>query len=98
MPNWESNVPRIIITADVEDSANWEKGFRTHGALFNDYTATAIHFATTDENQVAIHWEVADIGKFMEHLDAPETADAMAADGVKRDTVKVYVLDKEFDL
>jgi len=89
---------RIIITAQVDDAANWEKGFRTHGALFNDYTATAIHFTVTDDNEAAILWEVADVGKFMEHLDAPETADAMAVDGVKRETVKVYVLDKEFDL
>lgn len=98
MPNWEINVPRIIITADVEDSTQWEKGFRTHGSLFNDYTATAIHFTTTSNNDVAILWEVSDLGKFMEHLDAPETAEAMAVDGVKRETVKVFVLDKEFDL
>ncbi|MGI9204159.1 MAG: hypothetical protein ACR2Q3_09120 [Woeseiaceae bacterium] len=91
-------MPRIIITADVEDSANWEKGFRTHGSLFKDYTATAIHFTTTADNEAAILWEVADVGKFMEHLDAPETAEAMAVDGVKRESVKVYVLDKEFDL
>jgi hypothetical protein len=31
-------------------------------------------------------------------LDAPGTAEAMAADGVKRDTVKVFVLDKDFNL
>ena len=91
-------MPRIIITAQVENSAKWEEGFRTHGALFNDYTATAIHFTTTDDNEVAILWEVADVGKFKEHLDAPETAEAMSADGVKRESVKVFVLDKEFDL
>ena len=27
---------------------------------------------------------------------SPETAEAMAFDGVKRETVKVFVLDKEF--
>ena len=29
--------------------------------------------------------------------DSPETAEAMANDGVKRDTVKVFVLDRRFD-
>ncbi len=29
-------------------------------------------------------------------MDSPETAEAMALDGVKRETVKVFVLDKEF--
>ncbi len=89
---------KIIITAHVEDSTNWEKGFRTHGELFNDYTPTAIHFTETDENEVAILWEVTDVNKFLEHLDAPGTAEAMAADGVRRDTVKVFVLDKDLNL
>ena len=89
---------RIIITAQVEDSANWENGFRSHVGLFNDYTATAVHFAATEDNEVAILWEVANQDKFIELLDAPETAEAMAQDGVIRETVKVYVLDKEFNL
>ena len=89
---------RVIITAQVEDSTNWEQGFRTHGELFNDYTATAIQFTATDENEVAILWEVTDVNAFFEHLDAPGTAEAMAADGVKTDTVKVFVLDKDISL
>jgi hypothetical protein len=32
----------------------------------------------------------------MEILESPATAEAMEADGVKRETVKVYVMDKEF--
>jgi hypothetical protein len=31
-------------------------------------------------------------------MDSPETAEAMAIDGVKRETVKIYVLDKEFQV
>ena len=89
---------RIIITAQVEDSANWEDGFRSHVGLFNDYTATAIHFAATDDNEVAILWEVVNQDRFLELLDAPETAEAMAQDGVNRDSVKVYILDKEINL
>ena len=91
-------MPKAIITAQVENSANWENGFRSHAGLFNDYTATAINFTATDANEVAILWEVANVDRFLELLDAPETAQAMAQDGVKRDTVKVYVLDKEFNL
>ena len=89
---------RAIITAQVEDSANWENGFRSHVGLFRAYTATAIHFSTTNDNEVAILWEVANLDKFLEQLDSPETAEAMAQDGVKRESVKVYVLDKELNL
>jgi hypothetical protein len=94
----EKQVSRAIITAKVDNSANWENGFRSHAGLFNDYTATAIHFTATDDNEVAILWEVADLDKFLAMLDAPETAKAMAQDGVKPETVKAYVLDKEFNL
>lgn len=89
---------KVIITAKVNDSGRWEAGFRTHLELFKEYTATAVHFAATDDNEVAILWEIADMARFLEVLDSPETAEAMAVDGVNRDTVKIYLLDKEMSL
>ena len=89
---------RAIVTAQVEDSANWENDFRSHVELFRGYTATAIHFSTTDDNEVAILWEVADLDKFLEQLESPATAEAMAQDGVNHESVKVYVLDKVINL
>ena len=89
---------RAIITAKVENAANWERDFRSHVGLFKSYTATAIHFSATDDNEIAILWEVANLDKFLEQLDAPETAQAMAQDGVNKESVKVYVLDKEFNI
>ena len=91
-------MPKVIVTAQVEDSANWEIGFRSHAGLFNDYTATAISFSATDDNEVAILWDVTNLDRYLELMDSPETAEAMAQDGVKRETVKVYVLDKEINL
>ena len=91
-------MPRIIVTAQVEDSAEWEKGFRSHGALFKDMSVTAVHFTATDENEVAVQFEVDDMDRYFELFEAPVTAESMKVDGVKRETVKVFVLDKEFDL
>ena len=91
-------MPSIIVTLQVEDSANWEKGFRTHSELFKDMTVTAMHFTATDENEVAIQFEVDNADKYFELMEAPVTAEAMAFDGVKRETVKIFVLDKVFDL
>ncbi len=88
----------IIITAQVEDAANWEKGFRTHVDLFKEQTTTAVNFTVTDDNEVAIHFEAENLDKYMELLESPATAEAMEFDGVKRETVKVFVLDKELDL
>ena len=88
---------KVVITAQVEEPMKWEKGFRTHGALFRSQTVSKpINFAITNGNQVAICAEPDDLATFMKILDSPATADAMAFDGVKKDTVKVYVLDKEF--
>ena len=55
-----------------------------------------IHFATITGNEVACCFEPEDVDTFLKGLDSPETAKAMAFDGVKRETVKVFVLDKEF--
>ena len=89
-------MPRILITAQVEDSARWKEGFRTHGDLLRSMSQTVTYFATTDDNEVALYSEPEDLDKFMEVLESPATAEAMGKDGVKRDTVKVFVLDKEF--
>ncbi len=91
-------MPRIIVTAQVKDSAKWEQGFRTHGGLFTEYTATAVHFTVTDENEVTILMEVDDANKFHELVESQATIDAMEFDGVMRDTVKISVLDKEVAL
>ena len=75
----------------------WEEGFRTHGDLFRSQTVTkSINFATIEGNEVAICIEPDDLDTFMQILDSPATAEAMEFDGVKRETVKVFVLDKEF--
>jgi hypothetical protein len=38
------------------------------------------------------------MGLYLKGLESQETADAMAYDGVKRETVKIFVLDKEMTL
>ena len=89
-------MPRVIITAQVEDAAKWEAGFRTHGELLRSMSSTVTYIATTAENEVALYAEPADLDQYFAVLESPDTAEAMAYDGVKRETVKVFVLDKEF--
>ncbi len=87
---------RIIITAQVEDGAKWEEGFRTHGDLLRSMTSTATYFSISKDNEVTLYADVDDVDKYMEVLESPATVEAMNSDGVKRDTVKVSVLDREF--
>jgi hypothetical protein len=89
-------VARIVLTAQVEDAATWERMFRTRGELLRRMSSTATYFATTDGNEVALYAEPADLDTFLEMMQSPDIAAAMEGDGVKRDTVRFYVLDKEF--
>jgi hypothetical protein len=86
---------KVLITGQVEDSAKWEAGFRSHVDLFKAMSITKLEFTTTATNEVAICGETSDLNKYMEIFNSPATAEAMAFDGVKRDTVKVFVLEKE---
>ena len=75
----------------------WEEGFRTHGELFRtNYTVTKPIGIAISGNEVAVCFEPANLDTLMAAVDSPATAEAMAVDGVKRETVKVYVMDKEF--
>jgi hypothetical protein len=90
-------MPRVLITAQVKDPVKWEAGFRTHGDLFRSQTVTApIGIGINKGNEVAVYLEPKDLDTFLKILDSPATAEAMDFDGVKRETVKMFVLDKEF--
>ena len=90
-------MPKVIITAQVKDPVKWEEGFRTHGDHFRSQTVTTpISFGRIEGNQVAVCLEPNDLAVFMAVMDSPATAEAIAFDGVLRETVKMYVLDREF--
>ena len=89
---------RIVVTAQVEDSREWEAQFRTHVDLFRSNNLNTIYYATTEDNEVATYSDVDDVDAYMAFMESDAIAQAMAEDGVKRETVKVYVLDKELPL
>ena len=89
---------RVVIIAEVEDPKKWEKGFRSHADLFRSQTVKKpIDFAIVG-NKVAVCMRPRDLDTFMEIFQSPATADAMKADGVKRETVQTFVLDKRLEL
>ena len=88
---------KMLLTAQVENLEEWEKAFRTHGDLFRSQKlGSPILIGTTGDYEVALYQEVDDLDDFMKAMESPETAEAMANDGVRRETVKVFSLDKEF--
>jgi hypothetical protein len=92
-------MPRVLVIAQCKDPVKWEQGFRTHADLLRSMSVTKpISYGTSEGNHVAIHSEPSDLATYMKVLESPATAEAMAADGLLRDTVKVFVLDKELQL
>ena len=87
----------ILATVEVDNAEEWKHAFRTHGELFRQQTISRVDIGTTDDNHVAVLCHVSDPDAFFEALDSPATAEAMGNDGVKRETVKVFVLDGRFD-
>lgn len=90
-------MPKLIVTAEVEDRTEWEKSFRTHGELFRGFGfKSPALIGTNENNEVAVLMSVDDPEAAMATLSSRENVQAMEADGVKRETVKALILDKEF--
>jgi uncharacterized protein (TIGR02246 family) len=89
---------RVVVTAQVADVGKWEKGFRTHGELFTSMSLSKSHYAMNEEtNRIAVYTEPANFEQFMSVLESQATAGAMEFDGIDRETVNVFVLDKVFE-
>ena len=88
---------KIIVTAQVNNVEEWEEGFRTHGDLFRTLgVKSPVLIGVLGDNEVAIVEEVADLDSVMRNMTSPEVVAAMEHDGVRRETVKVFVLDRDF--
>jgi len=87
-------MPKVLITAEVNDLRTWETGFRTHRDLFKQMGVVTMDYATVAPNRIAVCGETTDLDAYMKVFNSPATAEAMAGDGVKRETVQMFVLDK----
>ena len=88
-------MPLVVLTAKVKDGAAWEKGFRTHGDLFKAAGLGTINYKVSDDAVVMVT-DVPDVDAYMEFMQSDSTRKAMKGDGVKRKSVKLHVIDKEF--
>jgi len=87
---------KVVVTAKVKDPVAWEKAFLTHGDLFKSQTARSVSYSIGKGNKIVVCFDPADLAASLKVLESPATAEAMEFDGVLRDTVELFVLDKEF--
>lgn len=94
----EAPAHRIVVTAEVEDTAKWEQGFRTHGDLLRSMSLSESFYGIDDDsNHIAVYSEPDNLEQYMSVLESQATADAMESDGIDRDTVNVFVLDNKVE-
>ena len=87
-------MPRVVVTAEVENLDKFEKGFPTHADLFRQMGISRMEYATGPGNRIAVSGDTNNLDAYMKIYNSPATAEAMAFDGVKRETVQMFVLDK----
>ena len=92
-------MPKIVATIEVEDLAKWEAGFLTHDDLFRRQTIRGGYDYTMieEEKRVVLCAEVSDVETFFQVLNSQDAEDAKEMDGVKRESIRFYVLDKRFE-
>jgi len=57
-----------------------------------------MEYATVAGNRIAVCGETKDLDAYIKVFNSPATAEAMAGDGVKRETVQMFVLDKRLPI
>ncbi|MGB5189980.1 hypothetical protein [Robiginitalea sp.] len=89
---------RIVITAKVRDIEKWEQNYRVHAPMLRELMGVTkpVQFSTDAEtNEICLSAEPDDLDHYLETAQSPEIAEAMEKNGVIRETVKLYILDKQ---
>jgi hypothetical protein len=89
---------KVVVVAKVAEPAAWEAKYRSHAELFKNNNLRNIHYSVNDAGEIATYVESDDVDATLKFIRSDEIARVMAADGVIRDTVRVFVVDKELQL
>ncbi len=88
---------RIVVTAKVKDVDKWEEGYRAHAPMLRELmnVSKLVQFCTNAEtNEVCISAEPNDLEHYLKMAQSPQIAEAMEKNGVVKETVQFYILDK----
>jgi hypothetical protein len=91
----DTDMTGIVTTAHVKDAATWEKKFQTHADLFKRNRISAVHYTITGNNDIVMYSEADNIAAYRNFVQSPDVVRAMEEDGVDRNTLKFYELEKD---
>lgn len=84
-------MPKLVVTHEVNNVAHWLASPRRE-EVFSGVAKNICTFVDpTDASEVALTMDVPDMGAFDAVLQSAAGADAMQYDGVRPETVKIYV-------
>tara|TARA_B100001250_G_C19550070_1_gene678609 strand:- start:497 stop:775 length:279 start_codon:yes stop_codon:yes gene_type:complete len=85
----------VGVRAKVENSDKWKEEFKTHGELFKSQGVSTAYMGTTENNTVLAIFETDDLDKFNDIFASEETTKAMSSDGIKKDSVEMFVITEQ---
>ena len=84
-------MPRLVFTHEVDDVAHWLASPKRAEVFAGIATNMQTYVLPGDSNRVALSMEVADMDAMQAMMESDAGAEAMKHDGVRPDTVVVYV-------
>jgi len=84
-------MPKIVATHEVEDVAHWLASPKRAEVFDGVATDIRTHVHPTDKNRVAVTMDIADMDKFEAVMKSEAGAAAMKYDGVRPETLVVYI-------
>jgi hypothetical protein len=84
-------MPKIVATHEVEDVAHWLASPKRAEVFDGVATDIRTYAHPTDSNRVAVTMDIADMDKFGAVMKSEAGAAAMKYDGVRPETLVVYI-------
>jgi nicotinic acid phosphoribosyltransferase len=84
-------MPKLVATHEVDDVAHWLASPKRAEVFAGVAKNIVTHVHPGDPNRVALTMEVADMAAFEAIMKSEAAAEAMKYDGVRPDTIVVYI-------
>ncbi len=84
-------MPKLVVTHEVNDVAHWLASPKREEVFDGVATNITTYVHPTEPNRVAVTFDVADMDKFDAVLKSEAGAAAMKYDGVRPETIVVFV-------
>ena len=84
-------MPKLIATHEVDDVAHWSSSPRREEVFGSVATDIRTFVDPNRPNHVGLSMNVSDMDAFQAVMESEAGAEAMKYDGVRRDTIAIYV-------